>query len=145
MKMRSHRSLYRMFSPLAALLLLSLLLAFTGCGGAKSGALPRDPSGTPPGRIAASHASIAAGASSMLTVSATNATTVTVSGSDGSNYPMAATGGTEPVTPPAPPPTYTGTATGAGGNASGKASVTVGAGAPTVAIAANPASIAAGA
>ncbi len=39
MKMRSHRFLYRMFSPLAALLLLSLLLAFTGCGGAKSGTL----------------------------------------------------------------------------------------------------------
>ena len=32
MKMRPHRSLYRILSPLAALLLLSLLLAFTGCG-----------------------------------------------------------------------------------------------------------------
>jgi phospholipase C len=133
-----------MFSPLAALLLLSLLLAFTGCGGAKSGTLPPDPSGTPTVSIAASPASIAAGASSMLTVSATNATTVTVSGSDGSSYTMSATGGTQAVTPAATA-TYTATATGAGGNASGKATVTVGGAAPTVAIAANPASIAAGA
>src|ERR1700748_1181273 len=83
MKMRSHRSLYRMFSPLAALLLLSLLLAFTGCGGAKSGQVSTDDPPAPTVSIAASPASIAAGASSMLTVSATNATTVTVRGSDG--------------------------------------------------------------
>ena len=37
MMMRSHRSPYRLVSPLAALLLPALLLAFTGCGGTKSG------------------------------------------------------------------------------------------------------------
>ena len=150
MKMRLHRSLYRILSPLAALLLLSLFLAFTGCGGAKSESPAGDSSDPPPAAptvtITANPASINAGSSSALTVAATDATAVTVTGSDGSSYNLMPTGGTQKVTPAATA-TYTATATGAGGKASGTATVTVGPpppGAPTVTIAANPASITAG-
>ncbi|HTF62835.1 MAG TPA: alkaline phosphatase family protein [Edaphobacter sp.] len=146
MKMRLHRSLYRILSPLAALLLLSLLLAFTGCGGAKSADISTDPTNPPAATvsISASPASIAAGATSTLTVTAANATTVKVTGSDGSSYTLPATGGTQAVTPAATT-TYTATATGAGGNATATATVTVIApAAPTVQITANPTSIAAG-
>ena len=59
-----------------------------------------------------------------MTVSATNATTVVVTGSDGSSYNLSATGGTQAVTPAATT-TYTATATGPGGNASAVATVTV--------------------
>jgi phospholipase C len=147
MKMRPHRSLYRILSPLAALLLLSLLLAFTGCGGAKSADISTDPTNPPPATvsISASPASIAAGSAAMLTATAANATAVKVTGSDGSSYTLAATGGTQAVMPNATA-TYTATATGAGGNATATATVTVTASpnAPTVKITANPASIAAG-
>jgi phospholipase C len=146
MKMRPHRSLYRILSPLAALLLLSLLLAFTGCGGAKAGNIstdPTDPSLAPTVSIAASPVSIAAGSTSTLTVTAANATTVKVTGSDGSSYTLPAAGGTQAVTPAATT-TYTATATGAGGNATATATVTVAADALTVKITANPASITAG-
>ncbi len=147
MKMRPHRSLYRILSPLAALLLLSLLLAFTGCGGAKAGNISTDPGNTPSAptvSISASPASIASGSSSTLTVAAANATAVKVTGSDGSSYTLSATGGTQAVTPAATA-TYTATATGAGGNATAKATVTVTApAAATVTIKADPASISSG-
>jgi phospholipase C len=61
--------------------------------------------------ITANPTAIAAGASSTLTVAATNATTVVITGSDGSSYPLASTGGTQPVTPKKTT-TYTATATG---------------------------------
>jgi phospholipase C len=147
MKMRPHRSLYRILSPLAALLLLSLLLAFTGCGGAKAADISTDPTNPLAATvsISPSPASIAAGSSSTLTVSAANATAVKLTGSDGSSYTLATSGGTQAVTPTATA-TYTVTATGAGGNATATATVTVTAlpQAPTVKITANPASIAAG-
>src|ERR1700712_3967824 len=147
MKMRPHRFLYRLSSPLAAISLFALLVMLAGCGAAKSGTLPTDPPATlPTVTITANPASIAAGTSSMLTVSATNATQVTVAGSDGTSYALSANGGTQGVTPAAST-TYTVNATGAGGQASGTATVTV-TGAPlpaaTVTIAAGPASIAAG-
>jgi phospholipase C len=147
MKMRPHRFLYRLSSPLAAISLFAVLVMLAGCGAAKSGTLPTDPPATlPTVTIAVSPASIAAGASSMLTVSATSATQVTVAGSDGTSYALSANGGTQAVTPAATT-TYTVNATGAGGQASGTATVTV-TGAPppaaTVTIAASPASIAAG-
>ena len=77
--------------------------------------------------IVASPSNISPKASSTLTVTATNATQVTVAGSDGSSYSLAATGGTQSVTPAATT-TYTATATGAGGNATATATVTVTAG-----------------
>lgn len=93
----------------------------------------------------ASPASIAAGGTSTLTVTATNATQVTVTGSDGSLYSLQASGGTQMVKPAATT-TYTAKATGAGGNASTSATVTVAASnpSPTVTITASNTTIVAG-
>ena len=91
--------------------------------------------------LAASPSSVNAGTPSTLTVSASNATSVVVTGSDGSSYTLAATGGTQAVTPAATT-TYTATATGAGGTVTATAVVTV---TPiTVTISANPTTIVAG-
>jgi len=75
--------------------------------------------------ITASPTIIAAGESSLLTVIATNATQVTVTGTDNSTYNLAASGGTQGVTPAATT-TYTATATSTGGSASAIATVSVG-------------------
>jgi phospholipase C len=94
--------------------------------------------------ITANPTAITAGTSSILTVSATNATTVTIAGSDKSSYTLAATGGTQAVSPAAST-TYTATATGPGGTITATATVTVSANPiPTVTITANPASITVG-
>lgn len=120
-------------------LLLPLLLA--GCGAANGTVHVPAPTVS----VSASPASISAGASSMLTVTAANADQVTISGSDGSSYTLQANGGTQSVTPNTTT-TYTATATDNTGVASATATVTVsGAPAsPTVTITASPASIAAG-
>jgi phospholipase C len=104
------------------------------------------PPPTPTVTITASPTSITAGGSSTLTVAATNATGVTVSGSDGSTYTLQANGGTQAVKPAATT-TYTATATGTGGKTTATAVVTVspaGAAAPTVTITASPTTITAG-
>ena len=96
--------------------------------------------------IVANPTAIAAGSASTLTITATNATQVTVTGTDGSTYNLAATGGTQSVSP-ASTTTYSATATGAGGTATATATVTVtavAASAPTVTIVADPTTIAAG-
>ena len=99
----------------------------------------------PTDSISANPTSIAAGGSSTLTVKATNATSVTVKGSDGSTYTLSSTGGTQVVSPAATT-TYTVTATGSGGTATTSTTVTVTqATAPTVTISANPTSISQGA
>jgi phospholipase C len=101
-------------------------------------------SNTPPAptaSISANPTSISPGGSSTLTVKSTNATRVTVSGSDGSSYTLPSTGGMQSVSPTATT-TYTATATGSGPNATATATVTVNqTTAPTVTIAANPTSI----
>lgn len=74
--------------------------------------------------LTASPTSITAGSSSMLTASASNATGVTISGTDGSSYTLSATGGTKSVSPSSTT-TYTATATGAGGSATATATLTV--------------------
>ncbi len=74
--------------------------------------------------IQASPTSISEGNSATLTVAATNATQVTMSGSDGSTYTLQPSGGTQVVTP-STTTTYTAEATGSGGNASATATVTV--------------------
>jgi phospholipase C len=80
----------------------------------------------------------------MLTVTATNATQVVVTGSDGSNYALLASGGTQAVSPVVTT-TYTATATGAGGKTSAIVTVTVTSNPPpTVNIVANPTSIISG-
>jgi phospholipase C len=94
--------------------------------------------------ISASSTSISAGSSSILTVTASNATQVVITGSDGSTYTLQATGGTQAVSP-ASTTTYTASASGAGGKASAGVTVTVTSNpAPTVQISAKPATIASG-
>ena len=133
----------------------------TGAGGSASATAtvtvvplpppPPPPPATPTVSIAATPATLTAGSSSTLTVAATNATQVMVSGSDGSSYVLPANGGTQAVSP-ATTTTYTAAATGAGGTASSAATVTVvplpppppPPPAPTVSIAASPATITAG-
>ncbi len=94
--------------------------------------------------IGANPTSITAGGSSLLTVQASNATTVTIAGSDGSSYSLSATGGTQSVSP-AKTTTYTASAVGASSTVTAKTTVTVTtAPVPTVSISANPPSIASG-
>jgi phospholipase C len=77
-------------------------------------------------------------------VTASNATGVVVTGSDGSSYTLQTNGGTQTVTPAATT-TYTATATGAGGKTTATATVTVTPNLPpTVSITANPTAITAG-
>ena len=74
--------------------------------------------------ISANPTSIAPGGSSLLTVKATNATAVVVTGSDGNSYTLSPTGGTQSVSP-ANTTTYTAEATGSSGNASAETTVEV--------------------
>jgi len=100
--------------------------AATGAGGKSSATatvtVTSNSNPAPAVTILANPTSIVQGSSSTLTVVATNATLVTVTGTDGSSYSLAASGGTQLVSPAATT-TYTAAATGPGGNAS--ASVTV--------------------
>jgi phospholipase C len=96
--------------------------------------------------LAANPTSIASGGSSVLTATASHATKVTLTGSDGSSYPLGVSGGSVTVSPKATT-TYTAHASGATGTtpASANTTVTVTALAqPTVSIGANPTSITAG-
>jgi len=76
--------------------------------------------------ISAQNSSISQGSSDLLTVTATNATSVVVTGSDGSSNPLPVNGGTVTVTP-ASTTTYTAEATNSvGATASAQTTVTVG-------------------
>src|ERR1700761_1254683 len=75
---------------------------------------------TPTVTIAANPQSIALGNTSLLQVVATNATSVTIKGTDGSTYSLAVAGGTQSVSP-----TYTATADGDAGTTPVTASTTV--------------------
>ncbi|HVJ04727.1 MAG TPA: alkaline phosphatase family protein [Candidatus Saccharimonadales bacterium] len=78
--------------------------------------------------ISASPASISSGASSTLTVTAMNATSVVVTNNiDATTYNLSQTGGTQSVTP-TQTATYTATATGAGGTSTASTTVTVSSG-----------------
>jgi phospholipase C len=98
------------------------------CGGAAyttinltvEGSTPQSPTVS----IHASPTSISEGGSATLTVTATNATQVTVSGSNGSTYNLPSSGGTQVVTPNSTT-TYTAEAAGSGGNASASTTVIV--------------------
>jgi phospholipase C len=74
--------------------------------------------------ITANPNAITDGSSSTLTVTATNAAQVTVTGSDGSSYTLQPAGGTQIVSPTANT-TYTATATGAAESVSASVSITV--------------------
>ncbi len=84
-----------------------------------------NPSGMPIVSISANPATIPAGESSTLTVTAEDATQVAVTGSDGSKYTFQPAGGTQAVTPNATT-TYTATATGSNGNATATTTISVG-------------------
>jgi phospholipase C len=137
-KAHGFRSACPILSFLVSASVLSLF--FTGCGVAHvTGSTVAPTVG-----ITASPISILLGSSSTLTVIATNATQVVVTGTDGSTYNLQASGGTHAVSPTATT-TYTAVATGAGGKASANATVTVTANvSPTVSITANPISIVSG-
>ena len=94
--------------------------------------------------IASSVSSIGAGSSAVLTVSATNATAVVVTGTDGSSYTFSPSGGSQTVTPAATT-TYTATATSSTGKITATATVTVNAAVTTtVSMTANPSSMSVG-
>ncbi len=137
----SHLSKTRFRFFLASLSVLILSFLSNGCGSAHINGVSMPPTVG----VSANPTSINAGSSSTLTVTASNATQVTVTGSDSSSYTLAATGGTQSVSP-ASTTTYTATATGTGGTVTATATVTVSAAvsAPTVTITANPSTIASG-
>jgi phospholipase C len=102
------------------------------------------PNPAPTVTITASPSSVTSGSPSTLTVAATYATSVTITGSDGSSYTLQPNGGTQSVNPAATT-NYTATATGPGGTTSASATVTVTTKpAATVSIVANPTVIASG-
>jgi len=110
-------------------------LSTTSCGGGSNSSQSSTGSHNPAAAsptvtIAANPASITAGKSATLSVTATNATQVVISDSADSNTEtLAATGGTQTVTPSATT-TYTATATGAGGTTTAQTIVTVSGSAP---------------
>jgi phospholipase C len=94
--------------------------------------------------ITANPTSVAVGQTAILTVTATDATQLTVTGSDGSSYNLAKTGGIQAVKP-LTTTTYTAVVTNSKGNASATATVTVSQTEPTVNITATPLTITDGA
>ncbi len=137
--------MFRFFPSVVLFSCLFALLFATGCGGTHI-STGQPAASMPTVAVTPQPASVASGSSSMLTVSAANATSVAVTGSDGSSYTLQGGGGAQAVTP-AKTTVYTATASGPGGSATAQATVTVTgaiAPAPTVSIAGAPASISAG-
>ena len=118
----------------AFLTLLSGCALFTGSGTLK----------VPTVTITANPTTVAADQTSILTIAATDAVTLTITGSDGTSYNLGTEGGIQAVKPAATA-TYTAVATNAKGSITATATVTVSATQPTVTITANPASITSGA
>ncbi len=136
---------------LALPFLFTVLIAATGCSGGSSvgapnSAQPAAPQKAPTINFAAQPGTVASGASTMLTWSTSNASSVSISG-----VGTLPDSGSQSVTPTATT-TYTLTATGSGGTAKSSTVVTVtssvpGPGqppAPTVTFSANPSSVAVG-
>lgn len=98
----------------------------TGPGGTSTASAVVMVTNTPPPTVSivANPTTIVSGGSSMLTVSAANATQVTITGTDGSSYSLAAAGGNQSVSPTATT-TYTATAQGPGGSNTDGVTVTV--------------------
>ncbi len=81
-------------------------------------------SSTPTVTLTANPPSISSGSSSMLTATATDATEVVITGTDGSSYTLSGTGGTKAVSPTSTT-TYTAQASGSTGSTTATATVTV--------------------
>jgi phospholipase C len=90
--------------------------------------------------LTADPSSITLGQTSILTIAATQATLVTITGSDGSTYSLGTAGGAQSVKPTATT-TYTATATNSKGSAAATAIVTVSIAQATVNITATPSTI----
>jgi phospholipase C len=136
-------------SPLHSRTRLRALLSCTSIGlfGLLSGCALFTGSGTlkvPTVTITAAPGTVAADQTSILTIVATEAATLTITGSDGTSYNLGTDGGIQAVKPAATT-TYTATAINAKGSATATATVTVSATQPTITIIANPASITSGA
>jgi phospholipase C len=103
------------------------------------------PANSPTVTITANPTQVTPGGASTLTVIATNANSVSISGNTANaTYALPAAGGTQKVTPAATT-TYTVTATGSGGTATAQTTVTVQTGAgPAVTITATPTQVAPG-
>ncbi len=149
--LRSARPVFRLLSIAVLLSCFPLVLLLAGCGSTTNASPSSAPTTVTPASgaapsvtISANPAILAPGGSAMLSVAVSNATQVTIKGSDNSSYTLQPTGGTQAVTPAATT-TYTAVATSVSGNVSAATTVTVTAVAvPTVAISATPASISAG-
>jgi len=141
--LRTFKSLF-LFIPALFLCCLSVLLFATGCGISVNKSAGAESPSAPTVTISATPVSVTANSRSMLSVTAANTTAVTITGTDGSIYTLPANGGTQAINP-AKTTTYTATAAGTGGKVSAATTVTVSANpapvAPTVSIAATPASI----
>ena len=94
--------------------------------------------------ISANPTTVAVAQTAILNITATDATQITVTGSDGTTYNLAASGGIEAVKPTTTT-TYTAVATNSKGTASATATVTVSQNQPTVNITAAPSTITNGA
>ena len=121
----------------SAVFLSLLILPISGCGSYVRGA------STPPQvSITANPNPVAAGSPSVLTVTASNASQVSITGTDGSNYRLPPAGGSQSVSP-GKTTSYTATAASAGASATASVTVNVTAAtpAPTVTISADPPTI----
>ena len=123
---------HRLYPELFRVCIIALVaLLMSGCG------IHFNPP-VPTVGMTANPSAVNASATSTLTITATNATQVKITGTDGSSYVLSANGGVQSVHP-ATSTTYTAVATGTGGTASATATVTVmAAPVPVVAITANP-------
>lgn len=136
-------------SPLHSRTWLRAVLCSTSLGflGLLSGCALFTGSGTlkvPTVTITATPGTVAANQTSILTIVANDAVTLSITGSDGTSYKLGTDGGIQAVKPAATT-TYTAVATNAKGSATATATITVSATQPTITITANPASITSGA
>jgi phospholipase C len=126
---------------------LIALSTISSCGSGTSASTKPQPAASPTVTIAANLTSITQGSSATLTVIAANSAQVIISSSvDSNTFTLAATGGTQKVTPTATT-TYTATATGTSGTATATTTITVtkpSANSPKVTITASPSTIALG-
>jgi phospholipase C len=141
--MRKLSLLYLWPASLSFIALIALIA--TSCGGSAPGTPTPTPASKPAVTLAANSTSVAPGTAVTLTVTVSNATQVVISNNlDSTTYTLAATGGSQTVSP-ATTTIYTATATGPGGTATTQTTITVTApAAPTVTIVANPTTVAAG-
>ncbi len=138
--MHTEHSTRSISTPLLVLVFGTLCFLCSGCALFVGSSILKAPTIT----ISANPTSVAVGQTAILTITAIDATQVTVTGSDGTTYNLATSGGIQSVKP-STTTTYTAVATNSKGNASATATVTVSQTQPTVNITATPTTITDGA